>query len=123
MNKVFFFESMLTPKIITFVYWLALLGVVVSGLSTMFGGYGGITFAKFLMGIGILVGGGVRARIWCELLIVLVQNSREHQEDCGEGLTASVGPKGTGTRATTPSARGSFVCTRCEPSRVVKDPP
>jgi hypothetical protein len=57
---------MLTPKIITFVYWLLLLFAVVSGLGTMFGGYG-----DFLMGLGIIVGGGVGARIWCELLIVL----------------------------------------------------
>ncbi|MBN1361916.1 MAG: DUF4282 domain-containing protein [Sedimentisphaerales bacterium] len=71
MRFVLFFDSMLTPKIITFVYWLALLGVVISALTTMFGGFGGVTFGKFLMGIGILVGGGIGARIWCELLIVL----------------------------------------------------
>lgn len=70
-KSIFFFDSMLTPKIITFVYWLMLLGAVVSGLSMMFGGYGGITFAKFLRGVGILVGGGVGARISCELMIVL----------------------------------------------------
>lgn len=71
MKDVLFFDGMLTPKIITFVYWLLLFSVVVSGLSTIFGGYGGITFGKFMMGIGIIVGGGIAARIWCELLIVL----------------------------------------------------
>jgi len=71
MRDVFFFNAMLTPKIITFVYWLLLLFVVVSGLGTMFGGYGGVNFIKFLMGIGIIIGGAVGARIWCELLIVL----------------------------------------------------
>ena len=71
MRDVFFFDAMLTPKIITFVYWLLLLLAVVSGLGSMFGGYGGVTFAKFLMGLGIMVGGAVGARIWCELLIVL----------------------------------------------------
>ncbi len=69
MKYIFFFDSMLTPKIITFVYWLMLLAVVIAGLGTIFGG--GLTFGKFLMGVGILVGGGVAARIWCELLIVL----------------------------------------------------
>jgi len=69
MKFVFFFDSMLTPKIITFVYWLALLGVVIAALTTMF--VGGVSFGKFLMGVGVLVGGGVGARIWCELLIVL----------------------------------------------------
>ena len=67
MKSLFFFDSMLTPKIITFVYWLMLLGVVTSGLSSMFSGYGG----GFLAGIMILIGGAIGARIWCELLIVL----------------------------------------------------
>jgi len=71
MRDVFFFDKMLIPKIITFVYWILLLFAVVSGLGLMFGGYGGATFGKFLMGIGIIVGGAVGARIWCELLIVL----------------------------------------------------
>ncbi len=70
-RQIFFFDSMLTPKIINFVYWLALLGVVVSGLASMFAGFGGLTFGKFVMGLFIIVGGAVGARIWCELLIVL----------------------------------------------------
>lgn len=67
MKDIFFFESMLTPKIITFVYWLMLLGAVISGVSTMFVQYGG----GFWTGLGIIVGGLIGARIWCELLIVL----------------------------------------------------
>ncbi|MBX9899950.1 MAG: DUF4282 domain-containing protein [Burkholderiaceae bacterium] len=71
MKDIFYFEDMLTPKIITFVYWLLLLFCVVSGLGTMFGGYGGPSFGGFLAGLGIMIGGAVGARIWCELLIVL----------------------------------------------------
>ncbi len=71
MKDIFFFDSMLTPKIIAFVYWLLLLFALVSGLSAMFGGLGGFSFGKFLMGLAIIVGGGIGARIWCELLIVL----------------------------------------------------
>jgi len=70
-KEIFVFNTMLTPKIITFVYWLTLLGVVISGLSAMFAGYGGLTFVKFLGGIALIVGGAIFARIWCELLIVL----------------------------------------------------
>lgn len=58
---------MLTPKIITFVYWLLLLGSLLSGLGSMFTEYGGGFFA----GLGIIVFGAIGARIWCELLIVL----------------------------------------------------
>lgn len=64
MKDIFFFESMLTPKIITFVYWLMLLTVVVGALGTIFSG-------KILIGLGAFVGGVIGVRIWCELLIVL----------------------------------------------------
>lgn len=47
MKDIFFFDSMLTPKIITFVYWLLLFFAVVSGFGAMFSGYGGLTFGKF----------------------------------------------------------------------------
>ena len=67
MRDIFFFDSMLTPKIITFVYWLMLLGSVISSLSIMFSKYGG----GFLYGLGVLVAGIIASRIWCELLIVL----------------------------------------------------
>ena len=66
MKDVFFFNSMLTPKIITFVYWLLLLSVLISGVGSMFTPYGG-----FWQSLGILVFGSIGVRIWCELLIVL----------------------------------------------------
>lgn len=64
MREVIFFDSMLTPKIITVVYWLALVGVALSGLGAIFSG-------NILVGIGVIIGGAVATRIWCELLIVL----------------------------------------------------
>ncbi|BAZ94887.1 translation initiation factor [Thiohalobacter thiocyanaticus] len=67
MKDILFFDSMLTPKIITVVYWLLLLGVLISGLGFMFSGQTG----GFLGGIAMIVGGAIGARIWCELLIVL----------------------------------------------------
>ena len=68
MKDLLFFESMLTPKIITIVYWFLLLVAVVSGLGTMFSG-------QFIGGILVLVGGMLGARIWCELLIVLFKSN------------------------------------------------
>lgn len=67
MKDIFFFDSMLTPKIITFVYWLILIGTLISGVTTMLAKYGG----GFISGLAIIVGGAIGARIWCELLIVL----------------------------------------------------
>ena len=71
MKNLFFFDSMITPKIITFIYWLLLLSAVVSGLSFMFGGYSWMTFGSFIGGLLIVAGGALGARVWCELLIVL----------------------------------------------------
>ncbi|MDZ7640912.1 MAG: DUF4282 domain-containing protein [Desulfurivibrio sp.] len=64
-NEIFFFDSMLTPKIITVVYWLFLLSSVLGGLGLMLGSN------SVVGGLGMIVFGCVGARIWCELLIVL----------------------------------------------------
>ena len=80
MNDVLSFDKMLTPKIITFVYWLLLLVAVISGLGSMFGGLEGFTFGKFFMGILYAAGGAIAARIWCELLIVLFKMNEALQE-------------------------------------------
>jgi len=64
MKAIFFFNAMLTPKIILGIYWAVLLAILVYGL-------GKIGDGNFWWGVGIIVGGGVLLRIWCELLIVL----------------------------------------------------
>lgn len=80
MKDVLFFDNMLTPKIITAVFWLLLVGSVIGGIGSMFGGYEGFTFGKFIMGILYVAGGGVASRIWCELLIVLFKMNEALQE-------------------------------------------
>jgi hypothetical protein len=62
-KDLLFFDKMVMPKVITFIYWLMLLACVVAGLATMLG--------SFLTGLGILVGGVIAARLYCELIIVL----------------------------------------------------
>jgi hypothetical protein len=59
----FFFDKMLTPKVITIIYWLALIGVVIGALTYMF-------TVSFLTGLLALVGGLVAVRIWCELAVI-----------------------------------------------------
>lgn len=80
MNDVLSFDKMLTPKIITFVYWILLATAVISGFGSMFGGLEGFTLGKFFMGILYAAGGAVAARIWCELLIVLFKMNEALQE-------------------------------------------
>lgn len=71
-RDVLFFDAMLTPKVVTLVYWLLLVAAVIAGLGSMFYmGFQYMTFGSFARGIAITVGGALGARIWCELVIVL----------------------------------------------------
>jgi hypothetical protein len=68
MRDLLYFDSMVTPKIITFVYWLMLIGVTIAGLGMIFSGTGimGVLGGLLTIALGALV-----IRIYCELLIVL----------------------------------------------------
>lgn len=66
-KSILFFNSMLTPKIITLVYWLLLIGVLIGGVLMMFGVLGG----GFIEGLLLIVFGSAGARIWSELMIVM----------------------------------------------------
>ncbi len=71
-RDVLFFDAMLTPKVVTLVYWLLLVTAVIAGLGSMFYmGFQYMTFGTFVRGLAITVGGAIGARIWCELVIVL----------------------------------------------------
>lgn len=79
MKDVLYFDNMLTPKLITFLYWLLLVVAVVSGFGAWFSGYGGF-FQRLITGLGIMIGGALGARIWCELLIVLFKMNEALQD-------------------------------------------
>ena len=87
-RDVLFFDAMLTPKVVTLVYWLLLVTAVIAGLGSMFYmGFQYMTFGTFVRGLAITIGGAIGARIWCELVIVLfklnenvqrIANSKSH---------------------------------------------
>jgi len=79
MKDRLFLNNMLTPKIITVIYWLLALSAIVSGLATIFAGSGGFT-ANLLGGLFIVFLGTIGARIWCELTIVLFKMNEALQE-------------------------------------------
>jgi hypothetical protein len=71
-RDVLFFDAMLTPKVVTVVYWLLLVTAVIAGLGSMFYmGFQYMSFGTFVRGLAITLGGAIGARIWCELVIVL----------------------------------------------------
>ncbi|HUF72059.1 MAG TPA: DUF4282 domain-containing protein [Gammaproteobacteria bacterium] len=63
-RDLLYFDQMIVPRIITFLYWLLLVLVVLGGVGVMF------TQSFFSGLIGILVG-ALLVRVWCELLIVM----------------------------------------------------
>ncbi|AYO55188.1 DUF4282 domain-containing protein [Acinetobacter wuhouensis] len=74
MNNLLTLNDMLTPKIVTVLYWLGLIGVVIAALSTLFGfGYGTYAgfFSSLISAVLILVFGGLAVRVYSELLIVI----------------------------------------------------
>jgi hypothetical protein len=85
-RELLFFDSMVTPKIITFIYWLLLAAAVLGGLSTVvtaFGmfryngwaGFGMLVVSPFVVILGVLV-----ARIYCEIMIVLFKINEALQD-------------------------------------------
>lgn len=72
-KDVLYFDSMLTPKIITFVYWLLLLFVVI-------GAAGMIVTGGVVHGLILFFSGVVGTRIWCELMIVLFKINENIQK-------------------------------------------
>ena len=78
MRELLFFDDMVTPKVITAVYWLLLLFVLIGGIGLMFGGPGGL--GGFIGGLLAIAIGAVGARIWCEMLIVVFKMNEALQE-------------------------------------------
>ena len=70
MKDLLHFDVMITPRLITVLYWILLLVAVVAGIVQMTAGVGG-GFGGFLLGLLVMAGGGLVARIVCELVIVL----------------------------------------------------
>ncbi|MBU3823216.1 MAG: DUF4282 domain-containing protein [Candidatus Oceanisphaera merdipullorum] len=71
MRDIFFFDSMLTPKIITVVYWIMLAATALFGLVGIVGALFSGQLAAFFIALFGTAAGLVFTRMWCELLIVL----------------------------------------------------
>ena len=84
MKSVLTFESMITPKIITFLYWL-LLGVAVGGVAAMLS-FGRLSFASFATGLLVMAGGRARGAHLVRAAYRAVQDQRAH----ADGVEAAV---------------------------------
>jgi len=75
------FDTMLAPKLITFLYYLGLVGVVFAGVSTIVSGYalgslmGGLIGGVLTIAFGVLV-----VRVVCEAWIIFFKMNEALQE-------------------------------------------
>lgn len=86
MRNWLYFDAMVTPKIITFIYWILLAGAAVSGLVLITKGFGMIRYSGFA-GFGMIVAAPIlvvlcalMARIYCEIMIVLFKINEALQD-------------------------------------------
>lgn len=67
MKSIFFLDSMLTPKLITFIYWISILAAIIAGGGMIANG----TEMQAGMGVAVLFGVPILVRLWCELWVVI----------------------------------------------------
>ena len=86
MRDYLYFDSMITPKIITFIYWVMLAGAAISGLVLVSKGFGMMKYSGFA-GFGMIVAtpilmlvSALLARIYCEIMIVLFKINEALQD-------------------------------------------
>lgn len=73
MKELLSFDTMLTPKIITVIYFLSLLGMLLAGIFSIVSG-------SIIPGIVTIVVGSLLVRVYCELLIVVFKMNEALQE-------------------------------------------
>ena len=86
MHDLLLLNRMITPKIITFIYWLLLLGCGIYGIVLLVGAFGTMKYNGWA-GFGMLVlapfavvFGAVIARMYCEIMIVLFKMNEALQD-------------------------------------------
>lgn len=86
MRDFLYFDSMITPKIITFIYWLLLVMAVIAGLVFLVSAVAAMS-QSFLTGLFMLLATpivvvlwAVIARVYCELMIVIFKMNEALQE-------------------------------------------
>lgn len=74
MRSFLYFDEMITPSVITILYWLMLVGVVITGVGYMFASSafgGGLSAGRMISGLLMMGVGALFARVWCEIIMVV----------------------------------------------------
>jgi len=67
-KSIFFFDAMLTPKIIVLLYWVSLVAILLSGIGMM-------VMDRFLFGLAFIVIGGILCRVSYEMVMIAFKNN------------------------------------------------
>ncbi len=70
MREFLYFDTMITPKLITLVYWIALVMLALACVSILLAGEGGIVVRVLTVVVAAPLG-ALMIRVYCELLMVL----------------------------------------------------
>lgn len=79
MKNIFFFESLITPKLLVVLYWLSLISILISAVLTMFAG-------QMIAGILALILGSLGVRVGFELIMIAFKNN-EYLKRIADHLT------------------------------------
>lgn len=79
MKNIFFFESLITPKLLVVLYWLSLISILISSVITMLAG-------QMIAGILALILGSLGVRVGFELIMIAFKNN-EYLKRIADHLT------------------------------------
>lgn len=82
-KKFISFDNMITPNIITFLFWLIITIVILTGLGTIitaFRGVYGVNQWLIIYGLLYIVIGSLITKVFCEMLIVLFKINESLKE-------------------------------------------
>ncbi|AJI52825.1 DUF4282 domain-containing protein [Francisella philomiragia] len=83
LKKFISFDSMITPSIITFLFWLMIIIIFISGFATIIGAftyYYGVNQLQIIYGFLYIIVGSLSAKVFCEILIVLFKINENLKE-------------------------------------------
>ncbi len=67
----FTFHKMITPAVITVVFWIGIVAVLIAGIVMIVMGATQPRAELVLMGVGYLILGPIAVRVYCEMIVVI----------------------------------------------------
>jgi hypothetical protein len=101
-KDLLFFEKMITPMVVTYLYWLGILGSFISGLIIIFSSF---SFGSLLSGIIFFIFGVICSRVFYELVIILFKINEKLTVIAGNTKEKTTPKKTTAKKAAAPKTK------------------